>query len=126
MPEHRQFTRVHFELPVSLTVGKQVHTVELVDISLKGALVTLPAGTVASPTGAECRLELKLDEAPTVIRMTGHVARAAGDHVGVRCDSIDLDSATHLRRLVELNLGDTALLERELSALWEKTGPSSE
>ena len=31
--------------------------------------------------------------------------------------SIDLDSITHLRRLVELNLGDEKLLERELSHL---------
>jgi len=30
---------------------------------------------------------------------------------------IDLDSISHLRRLVELNLGDEALLERELAAL---------
>jgi hypothetical protein len=33
------------------------------------------------------------------------------------CESIDLDSITHLRRLVELNAGDPALLERELTAL---------
>jgi hypothetical protein len=28
--------------------------------------------------------------------------------------SIDVDSATHLRRLLELNLGDPSLVEREL------------
>ena len=31
--------------------------------------------------------------------------------------SIDLDSITHLRRLVELNSGDAAMLERELHTL---------
>ncbi|NQD96622.1 PilZ domain-containing protein, partial [Pseudomonas sp. CrR25] len=30
------------------------------------------------------------------------------------------DSISHLRRLVELNLGDEALLERELTALGEE------
>ena len=39
------------------------------------------------------------------------------DELGLRCVDIDLDSITHLRRLVELNLGETELLERELSAL---------
>ena len=32
-------------------------------------------------------------------------------------DHIDLESISHLRRLVELNLGDSSLLERELAAL---------
>jgi len=31
--------------------------------------------------------------------------------------TIDVDSMTHLRRLIELNLGDPTLLERELKAL---------
>lgn len=39
------------------------------------------------------------------------------DHIGFKTEHMDLDSATHLRRLVELNLGDENLLERELSEL---------
>jgi hypothetical protein len=45
------------------------------------------------------------------------IAHQQNDELGVRCVDIDLDSITHLRRLVELNLGETELLERELSAL---------
>jgi hypothetical protein len=37
--------------------------------------------------------------------------------VGLRCDRLDVDSMSHLRRLVELNLGDPALLERDLQSL---------
>jgi hypothetical protein len=37
--------------------------------------------------------------------------------VGLEITSMDLDSATNLRRLVELNLADPSLLERELSQL---------
>ncbi|MBC7183294.1 MAG: PilZ domain-containing protein, partial [Marinobacter sp.] len=37
--------------------------------------------------------------------------------LGFKCQYIDLDSATHLKRLVELNLGDQALLEREFAHL---------
>jgi hypothetical protein len=40
-----------------------------------------------------------------------------GRQVGVQCGSIDLESITHLRRLVEMNLGGGSLLERELKAL---------
>ena len=39
------------------------------------------------------------------------------DHTGYRCEHIDLDSISHLRRLVELNLGDPDILDRELSEL---------
>ena len=42
-----------------------------------------------------------------------------GELIGFVCRHIDVDSISHLRRLVELNLGDEALLERELAALGE-------
>jgi hypothetical protein len=45
------------------------------------------------------------------------VAHVEDQHIGFRCEHIDLDSITHLRRLVELNVGDTDILYRELSAL---------
>jgi hypothetical protein len=37
--------------------------------------------------------------------------------VGFECEFIDLDSISNLRRLVELNLGDSMLLERQLGSL---------
>jgi hypothetical protein len=49
--------------------------------------------------------------------MSTTVTHVAGRRVGLRCDNIDIDSVTHLRRLVELNAGDPNLLDRELSAL---------
>ena len=37
--------------------------------------------------------------------------------LGLLFHTIDLDSVTHLRRLIELQLGDPALLQRDLAAL---------
>jgi hypothetical protein len=45
------------------------------------------------------------------------VVHHQGDCYGLACRGIDLDSVTHLRRLVALNLGDEALLEREIRLL---------
>ena len=45
------------------------------------------------------------------------VAHEENKELGLKCKDIDVDSITHLRRLIELNLGDPDLLERELSAL---------
>jgi hypothetical protein len=48
------------------------------------------------------------------------LTRTRDDLLGFVCRHIDLESISHLRRLVELNLGDESLLERELAALGEE------
>ncbi len=63
------------------------------------------------------RLEVQLQDSPVRIVMEGAVAHRGDGRVGLRCTSIDMDSMIHLRRLMELNLGDPGLLERELFAL---------
>lgn len=86
------------------------------DLSLKGALLRLPrAGAVA--VGDPCLLNISLAQMEVGIAMAGEVAHVEGEHVGLLCRSIDIESITHLRRLLEINLGDAALLERELKAL---------
>jgi len=88
----------------------------VVDLSLKGALLRLPeAGLMA--VGDPCLLHVNLAEMEVGIAMAGEVAHVEGSHVGVLCRSIDIESITHLRRLLEMNLGDARLLERELRAL---------
>ena len=88
----------------------------LLDLSLKGALVQEP-GDWRGAAGDDYELEILLENADTPLRMRTLVAHREHGHVGFRCHHIDIDSISFLRRLVELNLGDPALLERELSAL---------
>jgi hypothetical protein len=115
--ERRKNSRITFHAPASLILPDQTLEVLILDLSLKGALVCLPAGAVvAGQTGCELRVRLD-DEMRAEIAMEARVVHREGIHVGLSCLSIDLDSITHLRRLVELNLGDTALLDRELSEL---------
>jgi hypothetical protein len=38
----------------------------------------------------------------------------------LKCNFIDVDSISHLKRMVELNLGDASLLNRELMLFIEK------
>ncbi len=114
--ERRKHSRIAFHSPATLIFpGMTIDTVVL-DLSLKGALVRLPAGTEATEQAA-CRLCVHLNNTQTAIEMEARVAHVEGRYAGLTCLAIDLDSVTHLRRLVELNLGDPALLERELSAL---------
>lgn len=113
--EQRRFTRIAFDAAAMLACGDRTWNSELIDLSLKGALIRKPADWRGSD-GDRCRLMLMLGD-DTCIYMDVIVARIEKQHIGLACHDIDLDSITHLRRLVELNLGDAALLERELMAL---------
>ena len=113
--EQRRFTRIPFDATATLIKGDREWPCELIDLSLKGALVRL-SQYWAGQTGDDYALRLKLDE-EIGIRMDVSVAHIEGCQIGLACKDIDLESITHLRRLVELNLGDAALLERELRAL---------
>ncbi len=88
---------------------------DLYDISLKGALIKVPEDWQGK-AGDTCQIRLSLG-AEVTISMHGTITHIAGRRIGLHCDNIDIDSVTHLRRLVELNAGDPGLLDRELSAL---------
>lgn len=114
--ERRQHTRISFQTPAQLAFAGGQCAVVVVDISLKGALIRLPTDARLD-AGTTCRLLVALDETGGQIEMDARIAHFGQGLAGLVCQLIDIDSATHLRRLVELNLGDPALLERELSAL---------
>ncbi len=114
--ERRRFSRITFHRPVELDLPTARASCELLDVSFKGALVEVPAGFPANP-GGKCTLAIHLDAGDAVIRMEGEIVHREGNTAGVRCTEIDLESISHLRRLVELNVGDDDILHRELSAL---------
>jgi hypothetical protein len=114
--EHRRFSRIPFVARAQLHARGQDWQSELIDISLKGALVTLPPG-VTLRVGEPLRLDLSVNDGAVTIHMDSEIAHLGGGRVGLHCRHIDLESVTHLRRLVELNLGDPARLDRELHAL---------
>jgi hypothetical protein len=113
--EHRQFTRVAFPVAAKIRLSGQDRDTELLDISLKGALFTAPpdwSGAVGH--NAVLRLVIADDIG---IQMEGVIAHMENQHAGMVCRHIDVDSAAHLRRLVELNLGNDDQLHRELAAM---------
>lgn len=114
----RRFSRISFDADVQLHLGQDVHPAHLLDIALKGALVELRQ-PVTAVRGKACKLTLNLGNAGEAIVMEGVVVHRAGRHIGIECRHIDVDSLTSLRRLVELNLGDVKLLDRELSYLFD-------
>ena len=116
LDEQRRFARIAFAAPASLSLATQVCACDVLDLSFKGALLRLHgSGRIGS--GEACSLDLPLGELEERIRMAGRVAHVEGERIGIACHSIDVDSLTHLRRLIELNSLDPALFERDLAAL---------
>lgn len=116
MTDKRRFSRIPFECESVLVVDQQRFPTQLADISLNGALVDKPDdGTVK--IGASAELEIRLLGSDIMLRMRVEIAHEKDDRLGIRFVSIDLESIGHLRRLMELNVGDSELIERELTAL---------
>jgi hypothetical protein len=115
----RHFSRIPFDADVQLHVhlAKEVQTAHLLDISLKGALIETMQPITNAYKGKICRMELSLGKGGEHITMEGKVVHQAGSLMGIECQHIDLDSMINLRRLVELNMGDEKLLERELAEM---------
>lgn len=114
--EQRSFSRIPGNGTVEVVTGATSRRGVLCDLSLKGALVGRPPGWQGH-VGDRCRLEIRLDHSERPISMEAIVAHVEAERIGFCCRHIDIDSASELKRLVELNLGDPALLHRELSAL---------
>ncbi|WP_417500887.1 PilZ domain-containing protein [Marinobacter sp.] len=114
--EKRKFHRISFDAPCELHAIESVWTTEVLDISLKGVLVKRPEGWDV-PLNQPCEVIIHLDGEQVGIVMAVELKHIESQRLGFKCEYIDLESATHLKRLVELNLGDQVLLEREFTRL---------
>lgn len=116
--DQRAVHRVHFVTATTLNLGGKTCAAQLLDISLMGAFIILDE-PVAVELGAPGSLTLALG--PEIhLELVGKVARVAmgGERLAMIWDNIDVDSASHLRRLLELNLGDHALIEQDIDAMY--------
>jgi len=114
--DKRRFSRISFVTDIHLVNAEASWDARLIDVSLKGILATMPDGWY-SKIGDHYLVEMLTENSDASIRMEVSVAHINEQHAGFRCEHIDLDSISHLRRLVELNLGDSEMLNRELAEL---------
>jgi hypothetical protein len=115
--DRRRFKRIAFDARTELSQGEHRWSVQLTDLSLKGLLVQRPdpwTGDETQPFAADIHLS---DDAE--VRMDVQLTHDDQGQLGFVCLHINLESIEHLRRLIELNLGDEQELERELGALIE-------
>ena len=115
----RKFVRIPFNADVQLRLGDRTLKVQLVDIALKGALVQSDAAQTLALNDT-CRLRLPLADDGEGLTMAGKIVHLEAPLIGIECLDIDVVSLTRLRRLIELNSGDSALIDRDLTRLFAK------
>lgn len=113
--EKRHFHRVGHDAEATLSHAGQSWPCTVEDLSLNGCLVELAK---ESPVESDRTYHLDIRLSPSVhIEMEATLSHRDGRHVGLHCVGIDSDSVGQLRRLIELNLGDSTLLERDMREL---------
>lgn len=115
--DRRRFRRIAFDAKTELKQDGHVWPVQLVDLSLKGLLVQRPEGWPGHRYES-FDVDIHLD-AQTDVKMQARLTHDENGQLGFVCEHIDLDSISHLRRLIEVNLGDQGELQREFAALLE-------
>jgi len=113
--QKRNFARIPFDAATDVAQGEHKWPVELIDISLNGVLFRQPSDWSIHP-GQPVHISVHLADR-TRIKMEARLVHITPELAGCQCLNIDLDSITLLKRLIELNQGSDALVERELSAL---------
>jgi len=116
--ERRRFTRISFDAKTELKSGDDTFHVSLVDVSFNGILVKSDT-PLALEIGNEVEATIHLLGNDVAIRTPATLAHKREQEYGFLIENLDIDSLTLLRRLVELNLGDEALLERELDHFFD-------
>lgn len=116
--ERRRFTRIHFDAATEIHFQDQSWDVKLVDISFNGVMVKSEQ-PLPLKKGDVVDIIIHLLGNDVVIRTPAVMAHHCDQDSGFLIENLDLDALTQIRRLVELNLGDEALLERELEHLFD-------
>ena len=114
--ERRRFQRIATDKCVELEIDGQRYVGSVVDISLRGLLIVCARANRLT-RGDAAHARVSLDDDSLCIEVAGEIIHVDERQVGLRCTQMGLESAARLRRLVELNLADSALLERELNEL---------
>jgi len=120
MPEKRKFSRITFagkcSIHEEISGSKKIWQTTLLDISLKGALVLLPEQWKYKEN-LPVQLQLALDGSDIVLECAGLICHQEENKLGIKFLTLSLESISHLKRLIQLNLADENLLNREMSQL---------
>jgi len=116
MIERRRFSRIVYQTQATLTQESTVVNALVCDLSLHGLLLTSEQSDQLD-TDKQVDVEFSLAGSDVTIQLVGNIVGLNNNVIRVSIDHIDIESIGHLKRLVELNVGDDDLLHRDIEHL---------
>ncbi|AIW13141.1 PilZ domain-containing protein [Vibrio tubiashii] len=116
MIERRRFSRIVYQAQATLTQESTEVTALVCDLSLHGLLATSEQSDQLD-TDKQVDVEFSLAGSDVTIQLVGNIVGLNNNVIRVSIDHIDIESIGHLKRLVELNVGDDDLLHRDIEHL---------
>ncbi|QMV13462.1 PilZ domain-containing protein [Vibrio spartinae] len=116
MAEKRRFSRIIYRAPALLTQGSVHIATTVQDLSLHGILLSILGESRLDPQQS-VYIEFPLPESDISIQMTANIVSLENNTLHASIAYIDVESISHLKRLIELNVGNDELLHRELEHL---------
>lgn len=116
MQERRHFSRIKYKGSCSIVFNDLAVAATLCDISLHGALLML---SEPLPQLSEEKLQVKfcLEGSEICLDLSGFVSNQFENFIGVQFTKMDIETISHLKRLVALNLEGTDGVIKEFTQL---------
>lgn len=115
MVERRRFSRVTFTTHAQIYSHQQVWDTQIIDLSLNGALIVCPDNF--NSQADNYTLSFELTGSQETLSFSMELVHLDEQVIGLTLIQADIESISHLRRILELNLGDYALLTRQVGQL---------
>jgi len=124
MNEHRHYRRIDFRTEADIYIHDHIYRCDLVDLALKGALFRTEQ-PLPLVLGQQARLSIYLPDTAIRMEFIGELIHQQASFYGFMFASEDSESLGHLRRLLELNFGDSQLAENEFNDWLKNSTPST-
>ena len=113
----RRFQRVPFQAETRVASGSSAWDCSLLNIALQGALLE---GELPLEPGAICDISVNLPGTDISLGFRSELVHHVNSQYGFKFLDIDLETLTHLRKLLELNTGDADCVRGELMTWLER------
>ncbi|WP_159655807.1 PilZ domain-containing protein [Vibrio atypicus] len=116
MIERRRFSRIVYRTQTVLRQGINTVNATISDLSLHGLLIDCDQSALLTQD-EQVNVEFSLSGSDVTIQLVGNIVGINNNMIRLSIDHIDIESIGHLKRLIELNVGDDELLHRDIEHL---------
>lgn len=114
MTEQRHYQRIGFRTEAAIKTAEATYSCQLVDLALQGALFRCDMDT-SLKVGQKANLLISLPDSEISLNFTAELIHKHDRFCGFLFLTEDVETLVHLRRLLELNIGDAEKTDQEFA-----------